>query len=258
MRIAIALAALLLTPLAKAQDSDFCINGQSILILPGSQSKVPFSATVKETFDHKLADGNAIHGVVRYRIARDSAGRTMTEMPGGCFTGEDGHRHQTYQITVFDRATSTNEFWQVNGGNQSKIANLYHIPAPQIPSPADLAAMRANAQNRPAAVPQMQNDKLGTREFQGLTATGTRRTQTIAAGEEGNALPLVIVNESWISRDLGLTVMSIGDDPRRGRTTAEIEELHRGDPDPALFSPPEGYIIKDQNPPVPAPAPPAQ
>ena len=48
-------------------------------------------------------------------------------------------------------------------------------------------------------------------------------------------------------------MMSIYDDPRRGRTTAEIEEIHKGDPDPALFSPPEGYIIKDQNPP-PAPA----
>jgi hypothetical protein len=42
--------------------------------------------------------------------------------------------------------------------------------------------------------------------------------------------------------------MSIRDDPRQGRTTAEIEELHQGDPDPAIFSPPEGYIIKEQNP----------
>jgi hypothetical protein len=102
-------------------------------------------------------------------------------------------------------------------------------------------------------MPQIQTEKLGTREFQGHTATGTRRTQTIPAGEEGNALPLVLVNESWISRDLNFTMMAINDDPRRGRTTAEIEEIHPGDPDPALFSPPEGYIIKDQNP-QPAPA----
>jgi hypothetical protein len=59
-----------------------------------------------------------------------------------------------------------------------------------------------------------------------------------------------MVDESWISRDLNATLMAIHDDPRRGRTTAEIEELHQGDPDPAVFSPPEGYIIKDQNPPL--------
>jgi hypothetical protein len=248
MRTALLIAALLLTPLAKAQDTEPCITGLSVLITqPNPQSKVPLTATVKETFDQKLADGNAIHGIVHYRIARDASGKTMTEMPSGCFTGGDGHRHQTYQITVFDHATSTNESWQVTGGNQSKIANIVHFPPPQIPSPAELAAMRANAQNRPSTVPQMQREKLGIREFQGSAATGTRITQTIPAGEEGNALPLILINESWVSRDLNLTMMSIHDDPRRGRTTAEIEELNRGDPDPALFSPPEGYIIKEQN-----------
>ena len=248
MRIAIALAALLLTQLAKAQDREPCITGLNILITqPNPQSKIPFTATVKETFDQKLADGNAIHGIIHYRIARDASGRSMTEMPSVCFTGEDGHRHQGYQVTVFDQTTYTNESWQVTGGNQSKIATIFHFPPPQIPSPAELAAMRANAQNRPPTVSQVQTERLGTREFQGFAATGTRRTQTTPAGEEGNALPLVTVNESWISRDLSLTMMAIGDDPRRGRTTAEIEELHRGDPDPALFSPPEGYTIKEQN-----------
>jgi hypothetical protein len=254
------IAALLLSPLAKAQDTEPCINGVSILITqPNSQSKAPFTATVKETFDQKLADGNAIHGTLHYRIARDAAGRSMTEMPSGCFTGEDGHRHQGNQIIVYDRATFTNESWQVNGGNQSKIATIVHYPPPQMPSPAELAAMRANAQNRPRSVPQIQTEQLGTREFQGFTTTGTRRTQTIPAGEEGNALRLILISESWISRDLNVTMMSIHDDPRRGRTTAEIEEIHKGDPDPALFSPPEGYTIKDQNPQPPtivsAPAP---
>ena len=248
MRITLLIAALFLAPLAKAQDSEPCITGLNILITqPNPQSKIPFTATVKETFDQKLADGNAIHGIIHYRIARDASGRSMTEMPSVCFTGEDGHRHQGYQVTVFDQTTYTNESWQVTGGNQSKIATIVHFPPPQTPSPAELAAMRASAQNRPPTVPQMQTERLGIREIQGFAATGTRRTQTIPAGEEGNALPLITVNESWISRDLSLTMMAIGDDPRRGRTTAEIEELHRGDPDPALFSPPEGYILKEQN-----------
>lgn len=254
MRTTLLIATLLLTPLAQAQDTEPCLTGLSILInQPNLQSKVPFTATVKETFDQKLADGNVIHGTVHYHIAHDTAGRSMTEMPSGCSTGEDGHRHQIYQITVFDHTTYTNEYWQVNGGNQPKIATIVHFPSPQIPTPAQLAAMRANTQNRRPTVPQMQTEQLGTREFQGLSTTGTRRTQTIPAGEEGNALPLVIVNEYWTSRDLNVIMMAIYDDPRRGRTTAEIEELHRGEPDPALFSPPEDYIIKDQNPP-PAPA----
>jgi hypothetical protein len=250
MRTATLLAATLLlsSPLAKAQDSESCLGGVGVLITnPGPQMKVPFTAVIKETFDQKLADGNSIHGTVHYRIARDSAGRTMAQMPILCYTGEDGHRHQSYQVHVYDRSTNTNESWVLSGG-QPKIATIYHMPAPQPPSQAELAAMTANAHARQTTMPQWQTEKLGTREFQGLSATGTRRTQTIPAGEEGNALPLIMVNESWISRELNVTVMSIRDDPRQGRTTAEIEELHQGDPDPAIFSPPEGYIIKEQNP----------
>ncbi len=249
MRTATLLAATLLltSPLTKAQDSQSCLGGFGALINnPTTQMKVPFTAVVKETFDQKLADGNAIHSTVRYRIARDAAGRTMAETPTLCYTGEDGHRHQSYQVNIYDRSTNTSETW-VLSGDQRKIATIVHMPTPQPPSPAEIAAMKANAHARQAT---MQTEQLGTREFQGLSATGTRLTQTIPAGEEGNALPLIRVNESWFSRDLNVTLMAIRDDPRQGRITAEIEELHRGDPDPAIFSPPEGYIIKEQNPPA--------
>jgi hypothetical protein len=252
MRIAALLAAALLlaSPLAKAQNAEPCLSGVSILInnTTGPQMKAPYTAVIKETFDQKLADGNSIHGTVHYRIARDSAGRTMFEMPLNCYTSDDGRRHQAYQVNVFDRTTNTNETWHLPGDELPKIATIYHMPTQQPPSPAEIAAMKANAHAQQAAMSEWQTEKLGIREFQGISATGTRRTQTIPAGEEGNALPLVMVDEFWISRDLNLTMMAIRDDPRRGRATAEIEELHQGDPDPAIFSPPEGYIIKDQNP----------
>jgi hypothetical protein len=254
MRSATLLAAALLitSPLAKAQTAESCLSGIGTLIninLPTTQMKAPFTAVVKETFDQKLADGNSIHGTVRYRIARDAAGRAMFEMPTSCYIGEDGRRHQAYRVNVFDRTINTNESWELSGG-QSKIATIFHMPTPQRPSQAEIAAMTASGHVRQPTMPQWQTEQLGTREFQGVSATGTRQTQTIPAGEEGNALPLIVVNESWISRDLNVTLMTIRDDPRRGRTTAEIEELHQGDPDPAIFSPPEGYIVRDQNPPV--------
>ena len=115
MRTATLLAAALLlsSPLAKAQEeAASCLTGPNILITnPNPQMKVPFTATVKATFDQKLADGDSIHGTVRYRIARDGSGRTMVEVPLNCYIGEDGHRHQTYHVTVSDRSTNTNETW---------------------------------------------------------------------------------------------------------------------------------------------------
>ena len=34
------------------------------------------------------------------------------------------------------------------------------------------------------------------------------------------------------------------DDPRRGKTVVEVEEINQGEPDPAMFEPPPGYTIK--------------
>jgi hypothetical protein len=247
MRISTVLATvstLLLTlPTAKAQSP--CVTGFTLSFgSPGPRKGAPFTATVKLTLDQKLADGNAIHGEVHYQIARDASGKTMSEMPINCLLGDDGHMHQLFQVTV--RFENTMENWTIGDDRMQKTANIVHFPDPVRPSEAELAAMRANAQSHPARTNEWQTEKLGTREFAGILANGTRRTQTIPAGEQGNALPLVTVNESWIASQLNLNMMAIFDDPRRGRSTAEIVELHQGDPDPALFSPPKDYIVKEQ------------
>jgi hypothetical protein len=174
----------------------------------------------------------------------------MSELPMNCAPGEDGQMHQIFQVTV--RSGNSMENWTLGDDRMQKIANIIHFPEPVKPSEAEIEAMRASARSRPARTNEWQTERLGTREFVGITASGTRRTKTIAAGEQGNALPLVTVNESWTSSQLNLDVMGIFDDPRRGRTTAEIVELHQGDPDAALFSPPKDYVIKEQAAPPPA------
>jgi hypothetical protein len=70
----------------------------------------------------------------------------------------------------------------------------------------------------------------------------------IPAGEQGNTLPLKIVHEEWRSRELGLRLMVIDDDPRRGKTTVEFEKLQLGEPDSALFTPPADYRVEDVHP----------
>ena len=247
-----AVSALLLTlQIAKAQD--ICATGINALTgVPSPLKGAPFTATVKATFDQKLADGNSIRGIVHYQIARDASGRTMTQSPLNCYIGDDGRAHQAFQVVVNDRSANTMENWFVSDTNP-KVATIMHTPQVARPSEAELAAMRANAKSHPrqAQVNQWQTENLGIRELHGVAANGTRRTLTIPAGQEGNALPLVTVTESWNSSKLGISMMEMRDDPRRGHTVVEIEELQKGDPDPSLFSPPKDYIIKDQ----PAPQP---
>jgi hypothetical protein len=140
------------------------------------------------------------------------------------------------------------------GTNSAKVVFISHIPTPVKPSEAEMAANANRARTATKAMNvQSRTERLGSRTFQGVSAEGIRTTRTIPAGEEGNALPLEIMAETWRSKELGLVLMSINDDPRRGRTTAEIDDLRQGEPDPAMFAPPKDFTVKDQNP-VAAPA----
>ena len=99
--------------------------------------------------------------------------------------------------------------------------------------------------SKPPQRPQAED--LGITMIEGVEAHGRRMTRTIAAGQIGNDQPIVVTNEYWSAPSLGgLTLKSVTDDPRNGKTTREITHLDLGEPDPALFQPPPGYDIKIQ------------
>jgi hypothetical protein len=131
-----------------------------------------------------------------------------------------------------------------------KVVRILHqneIPVKQ-PSPEELAERQKMARARQTPRAEFRTEDLGTKTINGLTAQGTRSVRTIPAGEEGNELPLEIIDERWMSRQMGLMLMVIKDDPRQGRTTVEFEELSTTEPDPALFAAPAGYRIEDVHP----------
>jgi hypothetical protein len=92
---------------------------------------------------------------------------------------------------------------------------------------------------------QRKTESLGTQTIEGVTAEGTRSTQTIPAGEIGNTLPLEIVDETWYSHELQITVMTRHRDPRSGETTYRLTNLSRSEPDRSLFEVPADYTVRE-------------
>lgn len=84
-------------------------------------------------------------------------------------------------------------------------------------------------------------EQLGTRDFEGVSAEGTRRTTIIPAGAIGNERPIEVVYERWFSKELGLVVYSKNSDPRFGEQTYRLTNIVRNEPDPSLFSVPTEY-----------------
>ena len=88
-------------------------------------------------------------------------------------------------------------------------------------------------------------EDLGTQVIEGVVATGTRTTTTIAAGSIGNEQPILIVSEQWFSADLKVLVMTKHSDPRSGETVYRLTNIAQAEPARSLFEVPADYTIKD-------------
>ena len=77
-------------------------------------------------------------------------------------------------------------------------------------------------------------EDLGTKLIDGVLCYGTRRTTVIPEGAQGNDRPMTTTNETWMSRDLQLIVLSTNYSPASGTLTTKIANLSTAEPNPGL------------------------
>jgi hypothetical protein len=90
---------------------------------------------------------------------------------------------------------------------------------------------------------ETKRDSIGTQNFEGVDAEGTRSTTIIPADAIGNERPIEIVDERWYSKELHMVIYSKHSDPRFGEQTYRLTNINRSEPDPSLFEVPDGYRI---------------
>ena len=84
-------------------------------------------------------------------------------------------------------------------------------------------------------------EQLGTRQVEGVKATGRRMTTVIPAGRIGNDRPIQITDEQWESLELNLLLSSRFSDPRTGVVEYRLTNISRSEPRADLFAVPAGY-----------------
>ncbi len=231
------LLSLLFCPLVVAAQS-VSVGSYSYSYSAGPRTNLPFSATFESKTVQTLADGTTVTTTSKTKEARDSQGRTLHQVTRTLPDGQE--TIQTFVNDPHDRTT-------MNWSNTSTVASVDHLPDPvQISRQAAASPSKQQARPEPAERPSVQREKLGSRTILGVYAEGTRNTMVVPMGYEGNDRPLTVVTEEWRSPDLGITLSTSRDDPRRGHYTNEVTELDRGEPDPALFQPPAGYTLQDR------------
>lgn len=259
-----ALSMVLLAPAGVGQEVAGGIGGIGVR----GASNLPYSAHFVTTRVQTLADGTTITHVTRQFRARDSQGRTRTEMypsendsPGqnaGPITVIIvdpvaaqyiflNPRMKTAHVTAFPSAHAAVRFPDLQGGMESTSptsgfstgagAALSALPAP-LPQPM---VPRPTLPRPPLPRPTV--EKLPPQTLDNLAVEGMRTTAVIPAGRMGNDRDLTIVHEIWRSPELGIGVLQKTSDPRSGETTTEIKDLSRDEPSPDLFQIPPDYQV---------------
>jgi hypothetical protein len=200
----------------------------------------PYSAQAVTQFTQTLSNGDHIQRSSTASIARDSAGRTRTDRSlasVGSLSAAGGG--QARAIIIHDPVAGMSYALDP----ASHTARSMAIPA------ARAAAGEEHANGRPArALANAKTEDLGTQVIQGLSVQGKRVTRAIAAGKEGNEKEIDIVTETWYSPDLQMVVQSKTSDPRFGESVYQLNAISRMEPDPALFTVPSDYTVKEGRP----------
>lgn len=207
---------------------------------PGKIVKgAPYSADVSNETTRTLADGNTIHQTSSGRVYRDGEGRTREE-PSLQALGSAAIGGSAPQLAfIYDPVASV-----------SYVLNLMKHTAtrtvwPQ--QPLGGPVNQPNRQPRPAQA-YTKKESLGTQVMGGLVADVTRTTQTIPAGQIGNAQPIAVVSERWYSPDLQVVFFSKRSDPRSGETIYQLTNVNRSEPPASLFTVPGDFQISDAKP----------
>ncbi|MBP9111113.1 MAG: hypothetical protein KBF83_16280 [Pyrinomonadaceae bacterium] len=243
----------------------------------GNVKNSPLSAEEVNESVQTLADGNRIVRKSSGKMYRNSEGRTRREMSGG-IGGMLGTTYSMGQgISIASPAggqlLSTNlraaQVVEMTAGQGVNIVSPTELTVAQkraieervrvtgtlapvamagqggqvmatgpVTIAPSIASAAAYTLSTASSKYDVKTEDLGTRDFEGVSAEGTRRITTIPAEAIGNERPIETVYERWFSKELGLVVYSKNTDPRFGEQTYRLTNIVRAEPDPSLFAVP--------------------
>jgi hypothetical protein len=253
----------------------------------------PYSATFTTETIQTLGDGNQIIRKNEAKLFRDGEGRIRVEQTletigkwtaggearqniyindpvAGVSYSLDPRAHTAYKnvnpqkklavearngtFMINGQTVTQAEFEAIREKKQRAQEELLATQGKEAANGPELKKKLEALQTSKTGADPWKNESLGTQTIEGVTAEGTRSTLTIPAGEVGNTLPIEVVNETWYSPELQITVMNRHRDPRSAETTYRLTNLSRSEPDRSLFEVPADYTIAEEkmSPKIPA------
>lgn len=210
----------------------------------------PYSGMMVATGSHA---GVTAQMVQKTHQMRDGAGRlrteTVTMRPGA---GNGGLPVEVRVIEVDDPVSHCRFQWaEPSDGPGQPSATVICMPKILHYSGegnSEISIPPERVETHPMPRETMVREPLGTRVMEGLEARGVRVTTT--EKDDSGKVVREVIAEGWVSSELRETLQTsyaITASGTRSELVSLLTEIHRGEPDAALFYPPAGYtIVKEQ------------
>lgn len=198
------------------------IEGIEVPPIPGA----PFTAKVVVEWDQPLIGGGTVSRTYYTMVARDAQGRVHREIRGFVPAGS-GAEPPLRTFTVLDPVAGTRTNC-VEATMQCTVTGFQ--PRPSLTGAA-VTGQRVTTEN------------LGTQTMNGLTAVGTRETQTTKTSSR----VILSHTEAWYSPDLQMDLSVVRTNPQMGQVTLTVENLQRVKPDASWFAVPSGFQVANRN-----------
>jgi hypothetical protein len=150
----------------------------------------------------------------------DPVARTARTMPRAIALSSAGYALGTFNLRTSIR-TAASDLIETIGGAPG-------LNPQRLGAPNDARAM---------------DEDLGARQIEGVKATGRRTTTTIPQGRIGNDRPIQLIDEQWMSPELGILIASRYSDPRTGVVEYKLTNIVRAEPKADLFTVPSDYTV---------------
>jgi hypothetical protein len=191
----------------------------------------PLSVDIVEERTTKLPDGASKTETLTSKVYRDGAGRMRTETEVAGDSGES-----TAIIQLLDKPDG---FMAIlvpaeKGGGRFLFSKKQQSEAGYGFTTIDPLITAAGKKTS-------KTESLGKQTIEGIEFEGARTTTTV------DGQPSIVgVQDHWVARDLGLFGLEKSSGPDL-ESTVKIRNLDQHEPDPALFTPPPDYYIRDLN-----------
>jgi hypothetical protein len=219
------------------------LTGQIQLQNPTESKLTSFIADIEYQTHRVLQNGQSLDRSEQGKYYLDSRGRLRYEL-GNKITISDPQQNVTWLLETEAKVARKYDHNKLRGARpataQSKKVEMSFIQTPDSTT-INKSSDQQGLPNRQ----EMRKKLLGRRVIEGVECEGQEVTSVIPINSKlGNKEPITAKSETWYSKELRISVLTVNENPLYGRSVMRLKNIKTGtEPDENLFRVPDGYRI---------------